>query len=92
MNQKQLEQINNMFKCSLCQEPFDNVILACGYVICSKDLEKCCLNGKIAKCQFCGQEHIRPKEGFVVMKPLNELLQLDSDELWSLLSKLLDMN
>lgn len=92
MDSAKLEKVNNMFKCSLCKEPFDNpIILPCGNVVCSKDFEKCCVNGKIAKCQFCHKEHVKPMEGFVQMKPLNELMKLESDELWSLLSKLLNM-
>jgi hypothetical protein len=62
-----------------------------GNVICSKDLEKCLIDNRISNCQFCHNVHEQPLEGFIVMKPLEELMKLEADEVWTLLFKLLSM-
>jgi hypothetical protein len=87
-----IEKKNQKFKCQLCNDPVQNpIILPCGNVICFKELEQCCINNLIKNCQFCHKDHVKPTDGFVAMKTLDELMGLDEDEIYKLLFKLLHL-
>ena len=77
-----IEKINDLFKCKLCKKSYTNpILLPCGNVICLKDLDLICTDGLKVNCSLCEKEHQKPSDGFSIIKPLAEMMELRADRL-----------
>ena len=39
------------------------------------------MDGKTINCRLCGKDHIKPSDGFIIIKPLAEMMDLKADRL-----------
>ncbi len=68
----QLEKINGIFSCKLCQGVLvDPIILPCGETVCKAHRDQICKG----KCIFCLEVHKAPQCGFPPNKIVKNLLE-----------------
>jgi hypothetical protein len=41
-----------------------------------------CIDGKTINCRLCGKDHLKPSEGFAIIIPLAEMMDLKADRLY----------
>lgn len=83
MNQMKIDKINKLFKCTFCNEIYNNpIILPCSFTCCLKDIEQFKhSNVNLIECFFCKEDHMRPSRNFPLVKPLNDLIKLGAHQL-----------
>lgn len=82
MEPMKIERISDLFKCKLCKKSYSNpIMLPCGNVICLKDLELLSSDGINIDCHLCDREHQKPLDGFPIVRPLAEMMELRADRL-----------
>lgn len=82
MELMKIEKISDLFKCKLCKKSYTNpIMLPCGNVICLRDLELLSSDGINIDCHLCDREHQKPIDGFPIVKPLAEMMELRADRL-----------
>lgn len=70
-----IEQINNLFDCSLCNNLLvDPIALACGNTICKSHIDAG--EHDEFKCDLCHENHCAPKNGFVINKHIQKTLDI----------------
>jgi hypothetical protein len=75
----QLEKINSLFNCELCQDLIvDPVVLPCGETVCKIHTEDL---SQMEKCKFCMDNHKTPRNGFPSNKSLKNLLDLKANRI-----------
>jgi hypothetical protein len=64
-------EFEKQFICKVCNKAFkDPVLLPCGNAICKRDVD----GVDIFKCPYCNEQHLKPKEGFTVVKQIKDCL------------------
>jgi uncharacterized small protein (DUF1192 family) len=64
-------EFEKQFLCKVCKKAYkDPVLLPCGNAICTLHIAG--IDG--FKCPYCAEQHVKPKEGFTVVKQIKECL------------------
>jgi len=74
----QLEKINDLFNCKICEDILVNpILLPCGETVCKPHTDEI----SKGKCVFCSGTHIAPKEGFPENRIVKHQLDLDINKI-----------
>jgi len=85
----QLEKINDLFNCKLCQSVLvDPIILPCGETVCKAHTDEI----SKGKCMSCSGTHIVPKEGFLENRIVKHQLDLEINKINLNFSQFKDYN
>ena len=74
-------ELKDIVICDYCDCVFDcPVILPCSEIICEKHVEEMKFANNFddtLKCNFCGEQHLIPKDGFIKDKRLSKMIELE---------------
>ncbi len=74
----QLEKINDLFNCKICEDILVNpILLPCGETVCKPHTDEI----SKGKCVFCSGTHIAPKEGFPENRIVKHQLDLEINKI-----------